>query len=150
MINLNKLSTDQRTKLGLKERPMLTLASIEDMFCPECRQLLKPIRKERSFRQKRKRYDTFQLVAWCYQCDAEFDVDHWIEVVFQRREVGGLTIIVERKAEYTVYPTSRQECKQCDKGTVHTYRSIQTRSADEPETTFYRCTVCGSVTRENV
>ncbi|MCK5614482.1 hypothetical protein KAR91_72125, partial [Candidatus Pacearchaeota archaeon] len=87
LINLNKLSTKQRGNLGIQTRPLIDMNTIEDMFCPECQQLLKPIRKEQAFRQKGKKYNTFQLVAWCYQCYSEFDVDHWIEVLFRRREI---------------------------------------------------------------
>lgn len=136
--------------MGLKLRPLLEMDSIEDMFCPACRNLLKPVRRFKNFRSKGKKFSTYQLVAWCYSCDNEFDVKHWIEVIFRRREIGGLSIIIEDRLEYAIYPQVRYMCKKCDKGTMHTYRSIQTRSADEPETTFYRCTICGTVTRENV
>lgn len=150
MINLNKLTFEQRNELGLKARPLIDMNTIEDLFCPECNQLLKPVRSDRVFTQKGKKFNTYQLIAYCYQCHSEWDVDHWVEVLFRRKEINGLTVIIENKTEFAIYPTTRMECKKCGKGTTHSYRSTQTRSADEPETTFYRCTICGSVTRENV
>ena len=116
LINLNSLSDGQRSKMGLKLRPLLEMDSIEDMFCPACRNLLKPVRRFKNFRSKGKKFSTYQLVAWCYSCDNEFDVKHWIEVIFRRREIGGLSIIIEDRLEYAIYPQVRYMCKKCDKG----------------------------------
>lgn len=44
-------------------------------------------------------------------------------------------------------PTARLECPKCGHSTAYWWQ-LQTRSADEPTTRFYRCTRCGHQWRE--
>lgn len=44
-------------------------------------------------------------------------------------------------------PTTKKECKKC-KNTAAYYWLIQTRSADEPPTQFFKCTKCKHTWRE--
>ena len=60
----------------------------------------------------------------------------------KREEVA----VVEKKA-VEVLPKTKYECKKCANPDAF-FWTLQTRSADEPETRFYKCTKCGSVSRE--
>ncbi len=149
-LNTSKLSRDKWSEFGLDDHPLIDFKSIWDMFCIECRALLKPVRKMKKFRQDGKPWEVVYLVAWCYCCDSEFHVDHWIEVLFRRRVVDGLTLIIEAKQELMVLPTTKYWCKKCDKVVLHTYVVRQLRSGDESGTTFYRCTMCNTTERESL
>lgn len=59
------------------------------------------------------------------------------------------TVIVKDGAagEVETLPVTKAECKKC--GNVKAYYwMMQTRSADEPSTRFYRCTKCNHTWRE--
>lgn len=50
------------------------------------------------------------------------------------------TVIIDNTSQQT-YPTTEIECPKCG-NMVAEYFQQQTRSADEPPTTFYRCIKC--------
>lgn len=45
------------------------------------------------------------------------------------------------------YPKTESECPKCDNKEAYWW-VMGTRAADEPETTFYKCTKCGHVWRD--
>jgi len=51
------------------------------------------------------------------------------------------TIIVESSDEIETMPTATAKCKKCGHNEA-VYWQLQTRSADEATTTFYRCKKC--------
>ncbi len=55
-----------------------------------------------------------------------------------------ITVIEDNKPDL---PTTKKECKKCHNTTAY-YWLIQTRSADEPPTQFFRCVKCGHTWRE--
>ena len=53
--------------------------------------------------------------------------------------------VVEKQVE--TLPVTDYDCKDC-KNTKAYFWTLQTRSADEPETRFYKCTKCSRIYRE--
>ena len=56
-----------------------------------------------------------------------------------------ITVVTEKQGE--VLPVTKYDCKKCVNNEAY-FWTVQTRSADEPETKFYKCTKCGNVNRE--
>lgn len=54
---------------------------------------------------------------------------------------GGLDVFDDADATAETRPTIKIECEKCD-NTEAVWWMLQTRSADEPTTQFYRCTKC--------
>ena len=49
--------------------------------------------------------------------------------------------VVGSKQSKEVLPETQQECEKCGHNLAY-FWTVQTRSADEPETVFYKCTKC--------
>ena len=90
------------------------------------------------------------FIAKCVKCVKMFDVSTWKERLWKRRAGIRKLLIIEDPNEIQLLPTIRRNCRRCEKGTIHYTWSRQLRSADESETTFYRCNICGSVSRESL
>lgn len=56
-------------------------------------------------------------------------------------------IIDEGKSTEEFLPKTKEECPKCHNNEVY-YEQFQTRSADEPATTFYTCVACKHKWRE--
>ena len=54
---------------------------------------------------------------------------------------------VERNSEEDILPTTNEECSECGNKTAYFWFE-QTRSIDEPETRFFRCSKCKNTWRE--
>jgi len=61
-----------------------------------------------------------------------------------KKEQENIIVIEDNKPDL---PKTRKECKKC-KNNVAYYWLIQTRSADEPPTQFFKCTKCKYTWRE--
>ena len=59
-----------------------------------------------------------------------------------------LTAVIDEQEKNKTLPTMEAYCKTCKKKQVVVYWQLQTRSADEAPTRFFRCTVCGTTWRE--
>ncbi len=55
--------------------------------------------------------------------------------------------IVEENSNNHVLPKIKYECKKCGYHEAY-FWTVQTRSADEPETQFYKCVKCNNTHRE--
>ena len=136
------------TKYKVKPNGLIVIRSVEDLFC-ECGTILKPVWDTKRFRTGGKKIELVMFVAKCARCKTNYDCNNWREVLWARTEEARLMLVIDKKEDIETLPTIRRECVRCGP-TVHTYYSIQTRSSDEPETTFYKCKNCGKVQRENV
>ncbi len=56
-------------------------------------------------------------------------------------------IIIDKEQRVEVLPKTRITCPKCGNNEAY-YWEVQTRSADEPATRFFKCTKCGYVWRE--
>ncbi|HIG97225.1 MAG TPA: transcription factor S [Candidatus Aenigmarchaeota archaeon] len=61
-----------------------------------------------------------------------------------KKEQENIVVIEDNKPDL---PKTNKECKKC-KNNVAYYWLIQTRSADEPPTQFFKCTKCKHTWRE--
>ena len=96
-------------------------------FCEKCGNLLSVIKKRK------------RTYLYCKKCNKEYPMKKNMKfsekIVGERREV----IVIRREGEEL--PKTKIVCPVC--GNVEAYWwTLQTRSADEPPTTFYRCTKC--------
>lgn len=57
------------------------------------------------------------------------------------------TVIIEEPYDIETMPTTNVRCEKCNNNEA-VYWQLQTRSADEASTTFYRCRRCGQTWRD--
>ena len=105
-------------------------------FCPTCKCILLEDRKRN--------------IYFCKKCGFEKAAgkrggQRFVENLERPKE----TIIVKDGGEAggEPLPVTKAECKKCG-NTRAFYWMMQTRSADEPSTRFYRCTKCSHTWRE--
>jgi len=104
-------------------------------FCPECGGLL-----VNSGKNKLK----------CLRCGYEVNSEKKVEYSFTYKIDHGpkdKTVILKDEDNIKTMPTTKVECPKCHNREAY-YWQVQTRSADEPATTFYRCTKCNFTWRE--
>lgn len=98
-------------------------------FCPECKARLRKM----------------QGSLVCSRCEyaeaasapiQESDADY----------VSEMNVLAEGEGREAL-PTIKKDCSKCDHGEA-VWWMLQTRSADEPTTQFYRCTGCGHTWRD--
>jgi len=56
-------------------------------------------------------------------------------------------VVVKKSGEEEILPITDANCKQCGNNKA-LFWTVQTRSGDEAETKFFRCTKCGYTWRE--
>ena len=96
------------------------------MFCPKCGGL--PVNKNN------------KIV--CSNCGAEIAT----EKIKEKTKKKEKSISVAKK-ETEIHPKTESKCPKCSNNEAY-YWIVQTRSADEPPTRFYKCTKCKHVWRE--
>jgi len=64
------------------------------------------------------------------------------EVVEKKEQIA---IVKEKEKE--ILPIVSEKCKKCGNLTCY-FWTVQTRSSDEAETKFFKCTKCGHTTRD--
>ena len=108
-------------------------------FCPECSNLL---RKETI---DGKQY----LSCRCgYQRELLLDEDERNEVIKRKKEdLKNNLIVVSEEDKISVHPKVVKTCPKCKHNEAEAWQE-QTRSADEPSTSFFRCTKCKYTWRE--
>lgn len=97
--------------------------------CPTMQEIKKGITKQT--------YNPYNLA---FLRPDELDKDNWVKIIMRKNTT---------EDRLTNLPTIEwKPCRAC-KNTKHFYYQLQTRSADEPITTFYRCKQCQHVTKIN-
>jgi len=107
--------------IGLDNLKSLVLAQINDLF--EDNKIKNPI------------ISAVNIKTYLYQTPQERCPDIWDEIMKKNE-------FIEDKKN-NIYTTDIYECYKCHKRRC-TIEIIQTRSADEPATTFVNCVVCGN------
>ena len=74
----------------------------------------------------------------CSQCGAEKEIGGSVEHFTTASKIKETTVIT---GETATLPKAREICPECGNTEAYYYMR-QNRSADEPETIFYRCTKC--------
>ncbi len=85
----------------------------------------------------------------CPQCGlkSKKEVDEARKEIIVRKELGsGASLKVMEGDVIDALPTTSIECPDCKNGTAFWWM-LQTRSADEATTQFYRCTKCSHTWR---
>jgi len=103
------------------------------LFCPTCSNLL-VISSETGYNK------------WaCNTCPYEFPITKQMtsRTTLNRKQVDDVLGGVDMHAD-----TTAATCEKCEHGRAYFYQ-LQTRSADEPMTIFYRCVNCAYQWREN-
>lgn len=109
-------------------------------FCPKCDKILK-------------KKGSALICLGCGFSEACEDIDSKKGVkakdkLLEKKIAKTKTLVVGDQPEDTgIMPTTKVTCPKC--GHIEAeYGQLQTRSADEPATTFYRCLKCGHRWRE--
>ena len=110
-------------------------------FCPECGKLLQT--------EKGKSGKTLLM---CLKCGYKRNLEENEEVIFTEKIehdlVREMTVVMEEEDIDKTKPIKDLYCPKCKKNQPVNFWMIQTRSADESPTRFFRCTVCGETWRE--
>ncbi len=106
-------------------------------FCPKCGKVMVPKKK------------SGKVVLACPRCGYEKPLKEEVIVMkVPKRASSEEVVVIESEEEDKVLPiTTDVVCPKCGNREAY-YWSVQTRSADEPMTQFFRCTKCGYTWRE--
>ena len=99
-------------------------------FCPECKSRL--LKREGMLVCARCEYKEDQVAPSVVEQESEWTPE--------------LNVLAEGEGK-EVLPTIKINCPKCDHDEA-VWWMLQTRSADEPTTQFYRCTECGHTWRD--
>jgi len=98
-------------------------------FCPECKSLMRPMKKNN------------KTVMGCSCGHTKKEVAQTIvETIAKPKEV-------EIVSDEETLPITKEECEKCGNKEAY-YWLQQTRAGDEPETKFLKCTQCKHTWRE--
>lgn len=104
-------------------------------FCPKCGKVM--IRKKKSS----------NVVLVCPKCGYEKKTEEVIITALPRKRKETEVITIEEEEEKLLPTTTDVVCPKCGNREAYWW-TIQTRSADEPATQFFRCTKCNHTWRE--
>ncbi|MEM1947324.1 MAG: transcription factor S [Candidatus Caldarchaeum sp.] len=106
-------------------------------FCPECGTALKPMKSGS------------KVVLGCKKCGYKKPLEGEKVIVKQERAaaVGKNVAAIVESEEAPLPTTSDVICPACGHNEAKWW-TVQTRSADEPMTQFFRCVKCGHTWRE--
>jgi len=105
-------------------------------FCPNCGGVLTSSRQ------------SGRAAMICRKCGytKKMSGDYVIISKSSRRQKASVTVLEDEETE--IHPkTTDVQCPSCGNREAYWW-SVQTRSADEPMTQFFRCTRCGHTWRE--
>ena len=98
-------------------------------FCPKCGAVL--VKKGKNY--------------VCPRCGYSTKAKDKLIVSEKMQNKEGVSVISEKETE--ILPIVEKKCKECGNNKAY-FWTLQTRSGDEAETKFFKCTKCGHVWRE--
>lgn len=107
-------------------------------FCPNCGKVLSPSKKEG------------QVVLICRKCGYAKPLETQLQIISKssgKREKSDVVVVGENSNEKVLPTTSDVICPECGHNEAYWW-TVQTRSADEPMTQFFRCVRCNHTWRE--
>ncbi len=110
-------------------------------FCPECGKLLQTDKNKKG-----------NSILICIKCGFERElkenekVSHTEEV--EHDPIKDTMEVVKVSQADSTKPTKEIYCPKCQKNQKVSFWMVQTRSADESPTRFFKCTECGETWRE--
>ena len=108
-------------------------------FCPECSSLL---------RKKTIDGKSFLACRCGFKREMEDNIDDIQKSIQEKKKaLDKNLIVVSEKDKITVHPKVTRQCPKCKHNEAEAWQE-QTRSADEPPTSFFRCTKCKHTWRE--
>ncbi len=105
-------------------------------FCPRCGKVMTPKKTSN------------KLALVCPKCGYRKGMVNDVIMVRMPRRKQEEVVVIEEEEEERILPTTKDViCPRCGNREAQ-YWSVQTRSADEPMTQFFRCTKCNYTWRE--
>ena len=108
-------------------------------FCPECGKLLYPDSKNNN-------------ILTCSKCGFKRKLEENEKIshteTIEHDPIKDKMEVVEVSQADSTKPTKSIYCPKCKKNQQVSFWMVQTRSADESPTRFFKCTVCGETWRE--
>lgn len=111
-------------------------------FCPQCGSVMVPVKRGNG------------VVLVCRACGYEEVPDsssaelYSVRMQVERKPSDRILVLTDKDiAERSNLPIITAKCPRCGHDKAYWWM-IQTRSADEPSTRFYRCVKCGYTWRE--
>lgn len=101
------------------------------MFCPDCGSILRP------------KVKGTKKILYC-SCGYTKDTEGETLVIKEEVKAAKKMEVVN---EMALLPKIRTYCSKCENNAAY-FWTQQTRSADEPETRFFKCTKCSHTWRE--
>lgn len=113
-------------------------------FCPKCGSRL-VLKKEKTGEKK-------SLMLVCPKCGYKksglgSDTTRKNSKIIPPDPQKLVAVIGKKEQKLRTLPTARIECPKCGNNLAYVWQ-VQTRSADESSTQFFRCTKCGYTFRE--
>jgi DNA-directed RNA polymerase subunit M len=103
------------------------------MFCPKCGSVMMP---------KKEITGIFLVCAGCGNKMAAGAAD--LKLTEKTNQKTSLAVV---EKEHEVYPVVEESCPKCKHPRAY-FWTVQTRSADEPPTRFYKCEKCLHIWRK--
>jgi len=107
-------------------------------FCPNCGKTLFPKKSGAS------------VTLVCKKCGYQKSLDAEVKVVVKQgkpQQGSGVAAVIVEPSDSPLPTTSDVTCPECGHNEARWW-TVQTRSADEPMTQFFKCVKCGHVWRE--
>ncbi len=110
-------------------------------FCPNCGKILHT--------EKDKKSKTILMCAKCgFKRNLEIDEQVTFTEEVEHNLIREMTTVMNESEVDSTKPIKEMYCPKCETKQNVSFWQIQTRSADESPTRFFRCVTCGETWRE--